>query len=87
MSQVYFLCFLIPTDFDAFCSKLVSSMFSTGYVYLPLKTKLLVILFGFVAVLKLWQFSHIRTDLRISPTRCSKLVQLPKLSSACFKRL
>jgi hypothetical protein len=51
MSKVYFLCFLIPTEFDVACSKVISSMFSTGYVYLPLKTKLLVILFGFVAVL------------------------------------
>jgi hypothetical protein len=87
MSKVYFLCFLIPTDFDVFRSKVISSMFSTGYVYLLSKTKLLVILFGFVAVLKLWQLSHIRTDLRTSPTRCFKLSQLPKLSSACFKRL
>jgi hypothetical protein len=87
MSKVYFLCLLIPTDFDVVCSKVISSMFSTDYVYLPSNTKLLVILFGFMRVLNLLQFSHIRTDLRISPKRCFELFQLPKLSSASFKRL
>jgi hypothetical protein len=47
MSKVYFLCFLIPTDFEFVCSKVISSMFSKGYAYLTYKTKLLLILFGF----------------------------------------